>query len=71
MGARPGSPGISAIHTHMTNTMNTPVEALEHSYPLQIEKYAIRSDQGERENSREETASSAPIDFCRQDRCRC
>jgi N-methylhydantoinase B len=46
MGARPGSPGISAIHTHMTNTMNTPVEALEHSYPLQIEKYAIRYGSG-------------------------
>jgi len=46
MGARPGGPGISAIHTHMTNTMNTPVEALEHSYPLQIEKYAIRSGSG-------------------------
>jgi len=46
MGARPNSPGISAIHTHMTNTMNTPVEALEHSYPLMIEKYAIRSGSG-------------------------
>ncbi|MEW6291393.1 MAG: hydantoinase B/oxoprolinase family protein [Thermodesulfobacteriota bacterium] len=46
MGGRPGSPGISAIHTHMTNTMNTPVEALEHSYPLQIEKYAIRYGSG-------------------------
>ncbi|MCG2747973.1 MAG: hydantoinase B/oxoprolinase family protein [Desulfobulbaceae bacterium] len=46
MGARPDRPGISAIHTHMTNTMNTPVEALEHSYPLQIEKYAIRYGSG-------------------------
>ncbi|MBU0964896.1 MAG: hydantoinase B/oxoprolinase family protein [Proteobacteria bacterium] len=46
MGARPNSPGISAIHTHMTNTMNTPVEALEHSFPLQIEKYAIRYGSG-------------------------
>ena len=46
MGARPESPGLSAIHTHMTNTMNTPVEALEHSYPLQIEKYAIRHGSG-------------------------
>ena len=46
MGARPGKPGLSAIHTHMTNTMNTPIEALEHSYPLQIEKYAIRKGSG-------------------------
>lgn len=46
MGARPTLPGLSAIHTHMTNTMNTPIEALEHSYPLMVEKYAIRRDKG-------------------------
>ncbi len=46
MGARPDKAGLSAIHTHMTNTMNTPVEALEHSYPLQVEKYAIRKGSG-------------------------
>ena len=46
MGARPDKTGLSAIHTHMTNTMNTPVEALEHSYPLQVEKYAIRKGSG-------------------------
>src|SRR5438874_8923301 len=34
MGARPGMHGISGVHTHMTNSMNTPVEALEHSYPV-------------------------------------
>ncbi|MFZ5759057.1 MAG: hydantoinase B/oxoprolinase family protein [Thermodesulfobacteriota bacterium] len=46
MGARPGSAGLSAVHTHMTNTLNTPVEALEHSYPLLVEKYAIRRGSG-------------------------
>ncbi len=46
MGARPQSHGISAIHTHMTNTLNTPVEALEHNFPLQIDKYAIRYGSG-------------------------
>jgi N-methylhydantoinase B len=46
MGARPTSPGLAAVHTHMTNTMNTPVEALEHSYPFRIDRYAIRTGSG-------------------------
>jgi N-methylhydantoinase B len=46
MGARPTSNGLSAVHTHMTNTMNTPIEALEHSYPMQVEEYSIRKDSG-------------------------
>lgn len=46
MGARPTSPGLDAIHTHMTNTLNTPVEALEYAYPLRIMRYEIRKDTG-------------------------
>ncbi len=46
MGGRPGSPGPSAIHCHMTNTCNTPVEALEHSYPLRVERYGVREGSG-------------------------
>ncbi len=46
MGARPFSNGPSAIHSHMTNTLNTPVEALEYSYPLQVMRYTIRKDSG-------------------------
>jgi N-methylhydantoinase B len=46
MGARPTKPGISAIHSHMTNTLNTPVEALEFSYPFQVLKYEIRRGSG-------------------------
>jgi N-methylhydantoinase B len=38
--------GLSGIHTHMTNTMNTPIEALEHAYPLRIEQYALRHGSG-------------------------
>jgi N-methylhydantoinase B len=38
--------GLDGIHTHMTNTMNTPIEALEHSYPLRVNKYALRSNSG-------------------------
>lgn len=45
-GASPESPGASAIHTHMTNTLNTPVETLEHAYPFQVSAYRIRSGSG-------------------------
>ena len=46
MGARPDRDGIDAIHTHMTNTMNTPIEAIETTYPMQVEQYAIRQNTG-------------------------
>lgn len=48
MGARPTCDGIDAIHTHMTNTMNTPIETIETSYPMQVERYAIRRNTGGR-----------------------
>lgn len=38
--------GASAIHTHMTNTRNTPIEALEMHYPLRVNQYSIRRDSG-------------------------
>jgi N-methylhydantoinase B len=41
-GATPGHEGASATHSHMTNTLNTPVEALEHACPLRVEEYALR-----------------------------
>jgi N-methylhydantoinase B len=46
MGARPGKDGASAIHTHMTNTLNTPIEALEFAYPLRVRRYTIREGSG-------------------------
>ncbi|MEJ2031814.1 MAG: hydantoinase B/oxoprolinase family protein, partial [Deltaproteobacteria bacterium] len=46
MGARPDRDGLSGIHTHMTNTMNTPVEALEHAYPFQVVRYGLRENSG-------------------------
>ena len=46
MGARPTKDGISAIHTHMTNTMNTPIEALEFAFPLRLKRYALRRGTG-------------------------
>ncbi len=38
--------GESAVHSHMTNTLNTPIEALEFSYPFRITEYSIRKDSG-------------------------
>jgi N-methylhydantoinase B len=46
MGARPTSAGPSAVHSHMTNTLNTPVEALEYAYPIRVLRYEIRSNSG-------------------------
>jgi len=46
MGARPGQDGLSAVHTHMTNSLNTPAEALEYAYPLRVSEYSIRKDSG-------------------------
>lgn len=48
MGARPNADGISAVHTHMTNSLNTPIEALEYAYPLRVRRYAIRRNSGGR-----------------------
>ncbi len=46
MGGRPGKAGASAVHTHMTNTLNTPVEALEFDFPLRVRRYEIRRGSG-------------------------
>jgi N-methylhydantoinase B len=46
MGARPDQDGISAVHTHMTNSLNTPAEALEYAYPLRVREYGIRKGSG-------------------------
>ncbi|HTZ95448.1 MAG TPA: hydantoinase B/oxoprolinase family protein [Terriglobales bacterium] len=46
MGARPTKAGVSGVHTHMTNSLNTPVEALEHAYPFRVRRYSLRSDSG-------------------------
>jgi N-methylhydantoinase B/oxoprolinase/acetone carboxylase alpha subunit len=42
MGGRPGQAGLSGVHTHMTNTRNTPVEAIEHYLPVRIRRYGFR-----------------------------
>ncbi|MGH3010709.1 MAG: hydantoinase B/oxoprolinase family protein [Gaiellaceae bacterium] len=45
-GACPGADGPSAVHVAMSNTLNTPVEALELAYPLRVERYALRLGSG-------------------------
>ena len=46
MGARPGREGLSALHTHMSNTRNTPIEAIEHDLPMRITAYRVRRGSG-------------------------
>jgi N-methylhydantoinase B len=46
MGARPTKPGVSGVHTHMTNSLNTPAEALEYAYPLRVTRYSLRKNSG-------------------------
>lgn len=47
-GARPGRAGQSGIHTGMTNTRNTPREALESHYPIRVERFTLRRGSGGR-----------------------
>jgi N-methylhydantoinase B len=46
MGARPDRDGVSGVHTHMTNSLNTPIEALEYAYPFRVRSYRYRRDSG-------------------------
>jgi N-methylhydantoinase B len=46
MGARPSKAGVSGVHTHMTNSLNTPAEVLEYAYPLRVREYSLRRGSG-------------------------
>jgi N-methylhydantoinase B len=48
MGARPSADGVGGVHTHMTNSLNTPAEALEYAYPLRVRAYRLRRGSGGR-----------------------
>jgi len=52
MGARPGLDGIDGIHCHMTNSLNTPAEAMEYAYPMRVRRYSIRKGSGGAGSSR-------------------
>jgi N-methylhydantoinase B/oxoprolinase/acetone carboxylase alpha subunit len=45
-GASRGHHGVSGVHTHMTNTQNTPIEVLEQTYPLVVERTSLRRGSG-------------------------
>jgi len=45
-GGRPGRDGVDGVHVNMTNTMNTPIEAMEQYYPLLFERYELRPGTG-------------------------
>ncbi len=45
-GASAARDGVSGVHTHMTNSLNTPAEALEYAYPFRVTKYALRPQSG-------------------------
>jgi N-methylhydantoinase B len=45
-GACPDADGPSGVHVAMSNTLNTPVEALEREFPLRVERYALRRGSG-------------------------
>ena len=45
-GARPGRSGMNGVHTAMTNTMDTPTEALERAHPVRVLRYRLRRDSG-------------------------
>ena len=46
MGAASDADGLSGVHVHMSNTLNTPVEALERAFPFRIKQYCLRTDSG-------------------------
>ncbi len=46
MGAGDLYAGLSGVQTHMTNTLNTPIESLEMHYPLRIKRYQLRKGSG-------------------------
>jgi N-methylhydantoinase B len=46
MGARSTKDGVSGVHTHMTNSLNTPAEALEYAYPIRLWQYSLRTKSG-------------------------
>jgi N-methylhydantoinase B len=45
-GASASHHGVSGVHTHMTNSLNTPAEALEYSYPFRVTRYSLRPGSG-------------------------
>ena len=51
MGAGSRYAGLSAVQSHMTNTLNTPIEVLESRFPVRVRRYALRPASGGRRES--------------------
>jgi N-methylhydantoinase B len=69
MGARPSADGLSGIHTHMTNSLNTPVEALETHFPVRIRRTSLRRGSGGRGRFRGGDGIIREIEFLTEVRC--
>ena len=68
----PGRDGMSGVHTHMTNTLNTPVEALETAYPLRVLEYRLRDGTGATAGGAAATGSAVVLEVLADGRpCRC
>jgi len=65
MGARPFADGLDAVHTHMTNSLNTPIEAFESTYPVRVRRYAVRRGSGGRGKFRGGAGLIREIEFLR------
>jgi N-methylhydantoinase B len=69
MGARPTSEGLSGIHTHMTNSLNTPVEALESHFPVRVRRTSLRRGSGGLGKFRGGDGIIREIEFLAEVRC--
>ena len=69
-GACPDADGPSGVHVAMSNTLTTPVEALELAYPLRVERYALRLGSGGAGGTAAATAWSASCARSRTAACR-
>ena len=64
MGGRPGKAGVSGVHTHMTNSLNTPAEALEYAYPLRVRTYSLGPETAEGQGSTSVAMASSVKSRC-------
>ena len=69
MGARPEAEGLSGIHTHMTNSLNTPVEALESQFPVRVIRTSLRRGSGGRGKFQGGDGIIREIEFLTEARC--
>ncbi len=67
-GARPGRDGMSGVHTGMTNTRNTPIEALEQAYPMRVLRCRLRPRLGRSRARRAAATASSATSRCSRTR---